>query len=77
MQELRDGEEYCEMLSSGHAIAFVHRNSHQLWLLAQDLYKIKPTKISTLMGHMIARLQFLLRNYCQLMSAETGRIIPF
>lgn len=77
MQELGDGEEYCEMLSSRHAIAIVHRNSHQLWLLAQDLHKIKPNKIFTSMGSKIARLQFLLRYYCRLITAERGRIICF
>lgn len=32
------------MLSSEHVISVEHMHSQQMWLLRQDLYKIKPVK---------------------------------
>lgn len=37
-------EECCKRLSSGHGVLGTHMSSRQLWLLAQDLSKIKPVK---------------------------------
>lgn len=44
MLELQDGEEYCKMLSSKHAIGIRIMTSQQLWLSARALHKIKPAR---------------------------------
>jgi hypothetical protein len=41
------------MLFSGYDLADMHINSQQLWLLAEELYKIKPGKIPAEMKEML------------------------
>lgn len=35
-QQLMDGEEMCDIPTSGHGVAIASVNSQQLWLLAHD-----------------------------------------
>lgn len=44
MEKSEYREECCKRLSSGHDVMDTHMSSQQLWLLAQDLSKIKPVK---------------------------------
>lgn len=44
MQQSVDGEDNCEILTSGHHNTVAHITSQQLWLPAQGLCKIKPVK---------------------------------
>ena len=50
----RKGEEFYEMLSSGHDKAVTLMNLQKLWLPAEDLQEIKPVNIPewVTVGHM-------------------------
>lgn len=47
MEELQDGEEICDMLSSGYNMSHARINTQHLWLPAQELHKFRAVKISS------------------------------
>lgn len=55
MEESRDGENTCEMMSPGPAMAVTLTDSQQLWLPVQNLHENKLGRIPAQMVEMISK----------------------